>query len=159
MQKMMKHVLRELILLIIGGIVYMGIEMLWRGRTHWSMGIVGGLCFVIIGLLNETYTYEEPMECQALKSAIIITVIEFIAGCIINLKLGWAVWDYSNLPFNICGQVCLLFMILWFFLAFPAIYLDDCIRYFGWGEAYPRYVWVTPMLFKKISKVWNSRKK
>lgn len=158
LKRVTKHVLRELFLLIVGGIVYMGIEMLWRGRTHWSMGIVGGICFVLIGLLNETYTYEESMELQALKSSAIVTVIEFISGCIINLKLGWNVWDYSNMPLNLFGQVCLLFMVLWFFLAFVAIYLDDCIRYLCWKEPYPKYIWATPKLLKRISFLWEGKK-
>lgn len=136
-----RHILREIILSLIGGTLYMGIEILWRGRTHWSMGIVGGACFMLIGLLNEIYTYDEYMEIQALKSAVIVTIVEFVSGCIINLKLGWAVWDYSMLPLNILGQVCLLFTILWFFLTIPAIYLDDWIRYEWWGEPYPKYKW------------------
>lgn len=157
MNKILKNVVKEMILLITGGFSYMLIEILWRGRTHWSMGIVGGLCFVIIGLLNESYTYAESMERQAVKSAIIITVIEFVAGCIINLKLGWDVWDYSNLPFNLLGQVCILFMILWIFLAIPAIYLDDWFRYIWWGEPRPKYIWATPKIVKKICS-WFHRK-
>lgn len=157
LKRVVKHVLRELFLLVIGGIIYMGIELLWRGRTHWSMGIVGGICFVLVGLLNETYTYEESMELQALKSSVIITVIEFVAGCVINLKLGWNVWDYSNMPCNLFGQVCLLFMILWFFLAFVAIYLDDAIRYLCWKEPYPNYVWATPKILKKILNKMKTR--
>lgn len=143
------YLVKELILLLIGGVVYMGIELLWRGRTHWTMGIVGGVCFVLIGLLNEIYTFEQCMEKQALYSAIIVTIVEFIAGCVINIHFGLDVWDYSNLPFNISGQVCLLFSVLWFFLAFVAIYLDDLLRNKLFREGFPEYRWFISTLKKK----------
>ena len=40
-------------LFLIGGRLYTWLELACRGRTHWTMFILGGLCFVIIGLLNE----------------------------------------------------------------------------------------------------------
>ena len=66
MKKLLLHLYRLFILFLIGGIAYMGIEMLWRGRTHWTMGIVGGLCFVLIGLINEVFTFEMYMLVQAI---------------------------------------------------------------------------------------------
>ena len=54
----------EAILFIIGGFIYAGIEIGMRGFTHWSMFIVGGLCFIIIGLLNEWYTWDIPLLLQ-----------------------------------------------------------------------------------------------
>ncbi len=145
----LKHILREFILFIFGGVIYLGIEIAWRGYTHWSMGIVGGLCFVVVGLLNETYDFQECMEIQALKSAGIVTLIEFVSGWILNIKLGWGVWDYSNLPLNVWGQVCPFFMIMWFFLSIPAIYIDDVMRYLWWQEPQPKYIWCIMKLFQK----------
>lgn len=139
MEKIKSYLLKELFLFVLGGLVYMFIEILWRGHTHWSMGIVGGLCFVLMGLINELFSYEMYMEVQAIISSIIITILEFISGVIINIKLGWNVWDYSNLPFNIMGQICLLFMILWFFLSFVGIWLDDFIRWKLFKEEKPHY--------------------
>ena len=79
----------ELLLFLIGGRVYTWIEILWRGYTHWSMFILGGACFVIMGLLNE---YKIPWHwCllrQSVVSAVIITVFEFITGCVVNLWLN-----------------------------------------------------------------------
>ena len=138
-KKVSNYIKKEFILFIIGGIVYYIIEVLYRGYSHWTMAIVGGLAFIFIGLLNEFYTFEMYIETQAIISSIFITIIEFIAGYIINIKLGWNVWDYSNLPFNIMGQVCLLFTFFWILLSIVGIYLDDIIRYFLFDEKKPVY--------------------
>ena len=69
----------------------------------------------------------------------IITVLEFITGCIVNLWLGWNVWDYSNLPLNLLGQICLPFSILWYFISAIGIIIDDYIRYICFDEERPRY--------------------
>lgn len=121
------------LLFIIGGNLYYLIEILWRGYSHWTMFIVGGLCFVIMGLLNEyKFSWKDSLIKQSLISAVVIIFFEFISGCIINLWLGWNVWDYSNLPFNILGQVCLYFFFLWIPLSTFGIWLDDWIRYGIW---------------------------
>lgn len=130
---------RPLTLFGVGGAVYIMMEIFWRGYSHWTMFIVGGLCFVLIGLINEFYTYEMPLARQMLIGACIVTVVEFISGCIINLWLGWNVWDYSDMPFNVLGQVCLPYMVLWFLLSGAAIILDDYLRYWWFDEEYPHY--------------------
>ena len=117
----------------------MGIEILWRGYTHWSMGIVGGLCFVLIGLINEIFTFQMPLWLQDGIAALLVTVIELISGVIINLILDLNIWDYSNMPFNILGQVCLLYTVLWFFLATLAIIVDDFLRWRMFHEEFPKY--------------------
>lgn len=70
---------------------------------------------------------------------IIITLLELIVGTIVNIILGWNVWDYSNLPGNLWGQICPQFTVLWFFLSAVAVYLDDWIRWLLWEEERPRY--------------------
>ena len=120
----------EILLFLIGGRLYTWIEILWRGYTHWTMFLLGGACFVVMGLLNE---YKIPWHwClfrQSVVSAVIITVFEFLTGCVVNLWLGWKVWDYSELPLNLLGQVCLYFFLLWIPLSMAGIVLDDWIRY------------------------------
>ena len=134
----MKIILKELLLFLTGGFAYYLIEIMARGFSHWTMFIVGGLCFVIIGLLNEN-TLKMPLCRQMLLSTLLITVIEFIAGCIINIYLGWNVWDYSDRPFNLFGQICLKNSLYWFFLSGLGIVLDDWIRYFLFDEEKPQY--------------------
>ena len=149
MKRLFSHLFRLFILFLIGGFIYMGIELLWRGRTHWTMGIVGGICFVLIGLINELFTFEMYMLAQAIIGAILVTIVEYISGCIINIHFGLAVWDYSNLPFNIQGQVCLLFSFLWVLLSVVAIYADDILRNKLFGEEMKKYKW---FIFRNCNK-------
>lgn len=130
---------KKLILFLIGGISYYLIEILWRGYSHLSMFILGGTCFVIIGLINEFYDWELLLPQQMLYATIIITLLEFAFGVILNIKLGLNIWDYSNLRFNILGQISLEYMFLWFWLSFPAILLDDWLRYRLFNEERPYY--------------------
>lgn len=137
----MKALCKNLFLFIVGGILYYLIEIIWRGHSHFSMFFVGGLCFVLIGKINEYISWETPVYIQSILGSIIITTIEFISGCILNIWLGLGVWDYSNIPFNLFGQICLPFSILWIFVSFIAIFIDDYIRYLFFGEEKPRYKW------------------
>ena len=125
--KIKNYLIKELILLIIFGITYCGIEILYRGRTHISMLFVGGLCAVLIGMINEI-TPKMNIFLQMFIGAVIVTIIEFFSGYIINIILGLNVWDYSNLMFNYKGQISLIFTVIWFFLSAPVIYLDDKLR-------------------------------
>lgn len=135
----MKALMKLLALFVSGGLIYILIEMLWRGYTHWTMFLVGGICFVLVGLINEGFTFEMPLVFQMVISMFVITAVEFIAGYIINIRLGWDVWDYLELPFNLMGQICLPYMGLWFLLSALAIVLDDYLRYWLFGEEKPRY--------------------
>ena len=101
------------ILAVLGGMLYMGVELLWRGRTHWTMGIVGGVCFVLIGGLNNYLPWEMPIWKQAFCGSALVTAVELVAGVILNLYLGLGIWDYSDLPCNLLGQICLPFSLLW----------------------------------------------
>lgn len=136
----MKQILKYIILFSIGGLLYCGIEMLWRGRTHWTMFFVGGLCFILCGSINEILDWQTPLLKQMLICTAGITLIEFISGVIINIVLKLNVWDYSHLPLNICGQVCLLYSFFWFILSCAAIVLDDWLRYWLFKEEKPHYI-------------------
>lgn len=139
MKQLKDHVIRLLTLFLIGGFAYMGIEILWRGYTHWTMGIVGGFCFVLIGLINEVFTFCMPLWKQDLIAAVLVTIVEFISGYIINIVFQLNVWDYSDVPFNVMGQICLPYMGLWFLLANVAIIVDDLIRWKLFHDEKPHY--------------------
>lgn len=106
-ENIIKMILKYLFLMVIGGMVYYTIEILYRGHSHISMFILGGLCFILCGLENKIFSWELKIEYQMFISALIITVLEFITGYIVNIVMGLNVWDYSNMPFNIMGQICL----------------------------------------------------
>ena len=134
-------VLQLLFLFCVGAFTYMGIELMWRGFTHWTMGVVGGICFLIIGALNEGYNWKMPFPKQVLIGACVITALEFVSGVILNIILGLNIWDYSDMPFNLFGQICLPFSLLWCGLCAIAIVLDDYVRYWFLGGKKPEYHW------------------
>lgn len=139
----MKVFLKYLTLFLVGGAFYYALEVIFRGYSFLAMAVCGGLCFIICGVINERSRCM-PLVLQQLIAATGITVIEFIFGLILNVWLGLNMWDYSNMPGNILGQICPQFMVLWFFLSVAGIFLDDVIRWKFFGEEKPHY-----HLFKK----------
>lgn len=135
----MNKLLKYFTLGTLGGTVYVFIELLWRGYSHWSMFLLGGICFIALGLINEIIPWEMPLTAQMFIGCAIITVLEFITGCIVNLWLGWDVWDYSELPCNLLGQISLRSSIGWYFLSAVGIIFDDWLRYLLFNEEEPRY--------------------
>lgn len=136
----MRTAYKTAVLGIIGGALYCLAEVLWRGHSHWTMALLGGCMFVLIGAINEGYfTYDMPLCDQALWGAAAVTAAELAVGLVVNVWLGWGVWDYSSLPCNLWGQICLQFSVLWFALAIVAVVLDDYIRYWLFDEEKPRY--------------------
>lgn len=138
------RVIRPLVLWGIGGLLYVLLEVIWRGYSHWTMFLVGGICFVLIGAINEIIPWEMPLMLQCIIGTLIVTAVEFLSGCIINIWLGWHVWDYSDMPFNLCGQICLPFSLLWILISAVAIVLDDYLRYWLFKEEKPHYTFLYP---------------
>lgn len=140
----MNKVIKPAALFCAGGSIYITIEILWRAfrgsdPTHWTMFILGGLYFLAIGAINEFFTWGTPFWLQSTIGAVVVLILEFVFGCVLNLWLGLNVWDYSDVPLNILGQVCLPFAFAWFFLAAVGIVLDDYLRYWLFEEDKPRY--------------------
>lgn len=135
----MRTLWKSLILFGIGGFLYYLIECLWRGYSHWTMFIVGGMCFLLIGSINEVFDWDMPIIHQMFYSSLMITIVEFFAGLLLNVILNLNIWDYSNMKFNLMGQICLMYSILWFFLSAAAIILDDYLRYWLFDEEKPQY--------------------
>ena len=109
---------KDIALFCAGGLSYAGLELLWRQRNHWSMVLTGGACFLCLYKLYEKHPNLSTAENCVLGSCI-VTGIEFAVGCVVNLMLGWRVWDYSSMPMNLLGQVCLLYSVLWGALCIP----------------------------------------
>ena len=140
-RSVMLSILKYFILFAIFGSLYVILELIFRGYSNISMFILGGLCGVIVGGLNNWYSWELPVIYQMAISSVIITTLEYITGYIVNIKLGWEVWNYSDLPLNLNGQICLWFSLLWFFLSLIAILLDDWLRYILFNEPIHSYIW------------------
>ena len=115
------------LLFIIGAVGYAAIEVIWRGRTHWSMMIAGGLCFVIFSLVARRLQGRSIL-IKAAVCALGVTAVELIFGVVFNLWLGLGVWDYSSMPMNILGQICLPFTLLWGGIAILFLPLAEVIN-------------------------------
>ena len=133
--------LKYLFLFLIGGFSYFYIEILFRGHSHFSMIICGGLAFVCCGMLNQVLPIKLSFLTQLILSCLIITILEFITGYIVNIKLDWAVWDYSDMPYNLYGQICPAFSIIWLMLSAICIFTDDLIRWKIFDEEKVSYKW------------------
>jgi uncharacterized membrane protein len=135
----MKTLIKTIILFIIGGLSYYRIEILYRGFSDWTMVVVGGLCFLIIGYINISFTWEMSLIKQCLMGSFIVTVIEFCSGMIINKVFSLGVWDYSQMPFNLCGQISLISSLWWIPISLLAIVVDDLLRWKFFKESKPKY--------------------
>ncbi len=106
-----------LFLFLLGGSIYAVIEVLWRGHTHFTMPILGGLCFLVLAYW---YYARFPLWLRGLLGVCSILILEYVAGLLLNRVLGLAIWDYSNLPYSLHGQICLQYGIYWFYLTVAA---------------------------------------
>lgn len=111
---------------LFGGFLYGLTEILFRGYTHVSMFVLGGICFVCIGQIRRWFG-RAPLAKRMLLCTVVITVLEFLCGLLVNVTLGLAVWDYSAMPMNILGQVCVSFSAVWCLLSVPAMRLDAAL--------------------------------
>lgn len=135
----MKAALKHAALALIGGCIYYAIEVAWRGHSHWTMAVLGGICFVLVGGINEFFPWSMPLALQGVIGAAIITALEFMSGVVLNVWLGLDIWDYSAMPLNVLGQICLPFTLLWVPLSIVAVVLDDWLRHWLFGEERPYY--------------------
>ena len=96
------------VLFYLGGASYMTLEFLWRGRSHGSMFLLGGGCFLMLGQLRRLRL---PLPVLTMLGAVSVTGMELAAGLTVNR--AYAVWDYRPMPFNFAGQICLPYTLLW----------------------------------------------
>lgn len=121
------------ILFLIGAVGYGLIEIIWRGYTHISMLFAGGICFNIFSVIHKIYGKKSLLKICIIGSAA-VTAVEFVFGLIFNIILGKRVWDYSKQPFNILGQVCLLYSLFWGLLSIIFVPLaGKCEKYLNRG--------------------------
>ena len=113
---------KNCLLFYTGGAVYLSLELLYRGRSHGSMFLAGGLCFLLIGHLNRVEP-KLPLPLRTVAGAVIVTMVELAAGMAVNRQ--YQVWDYRDQPGNFMGQICPLFTALWIPLSLAAALLFD----------------------------------
>ena len=124
-----------LALIFCGGTAYVAVELCWRGRSHWSMFLLGGVLFWLIGLMDEVWP-GAPLSIQVALGTWTIVCAEFLTGMAVNRLLGLGVWDYTNQKHNLMGQICLPFAAWWTGLAAAAVIGDDLLRMALFGQAF-----------------------
>ena len=119
----------------LGAVIYGLIEVVSRGYTHWTMALTGGAVMVLLNLINRSGRLNLFVRC--LLGAAVITSLEFAVGMVVNVALGWNVWDYSDKAFNLYGQICPIFSLGWFFLSIPAFWICGFVeeKMSGWNHA------------------------
>ena len=135
----MKKLSEYLFLWALGGCIYYGFEILFRGFSHWSRVVLGGICLIFFTVQGRMVHWEDPLWKQILRCTIFVTSMEFITGIIVNKWLRLGVWDYSNLPFQIFGQVCLQFAVIFSGLCAVGILLSGYLLHWVYGEEKPQY--------------------
>ena len=113
---------KQCVLFYIGGSAYMTLEFLWRGRSHGSMFLLGGLCFLLIGKLSGRMK-RMPLALRLLFSSGVITALELGTGLLVNRD--YSVWDYRTVSYNFLGQICLPFSLLWIPVSLLGMHLYD----------------------------------
>ena len=124
---------------MLGGLLYGALETCWRGYTHWTMVLLAAALCIPLDLANERMSWALPLCLQALLGGLAITAGELAAGLVLNVWLELGIWDYSDLPLNLWGQICLQYSALWCVLAGPAIVVFDWMDYFFCDGKRPYY--------------------
>lgn len=127
MSDSIKKALTCALLILLGGSAYVLIEIMFRGYSHISMFALGGICLALIDLTDRSLC-NLSIFSKAAICGLIISAAELAAGIILNIYLKLGVWDYSGLRFNLLGQVCPQFTLIWVALSIPAIHLARAIR-------------------------------
>jgi uncharacterized membrane protein len=109
-----------------GYFLYSLVEIVGRGYTHWTMSLTGGIILAALYSINSLRSLTLWKSCFI--GALLITAVEFAVGIFDNIIMHWEVWDYSDLPLNFMGQICLFFSLYWYILCIPAYYLCRSIR-------------------------------
>lgn len=141
MAAVIKVVSKYLFLFSVGGTAYVFLEYLFRSRSHWTMFLLGGICFLYAGLQSRLGGAGEPFWAPLIRVWLFVLAAEFQTGCLVNIILGWNVWDYSKLPGNILGQSSWQFAVLFLPLCAAAIFLNDSIQWLFFNEKKPHYNW------------------
>ena len=138
-QRSAHNSVRYVTLWLWGGFIYYLIELAWRGHSHPSMFVTGGVAFLCLGIINNYLPRRMNFILQCVAGGLAITVLELIAGLIVNVWLGLGIWDYSGLRFNLWGQIVPHFTLAWMALSAVGFWLDDFLRWKIFGGREPSY--------------------
>ena len=135
----------SVLLWFFGGTLYFLLEVAYKTATghqeriSWTMLVLAVVLCVPVERAGAELPWECPLWLQAAVCAALVTLVEFCAGCMLNLWIGLDIWDYSDIPFNLLGQICLPFSLVWLVLCFLFIVVFDWMRYAVIGGDKPTY--------------------
>lgn len=135
----------SVLLWFFGGTLYFFIEVAYKTATghperiSWTMLALAIVLTIPIERAGAELPWECPLWLQALVCTALVTAAEFAAGVVLNLWLGLGIWDYSALPLNFLGQICLLFSAIWYIMCLVFIPMFDWLLYLVLGGTVPSY--------------------
>lgn len=146
---------KSIVMFSFGFIAYTLIEQFYRQYTFFWSGVLGGLSIILLDKINDEISWDLDLFWQAVIGGVIVTTMEFFVGFIAKYTNIFPVmWDYSNLPYNIDGIICLYFSLAWIALSVIAIFMADAINYYLFDDIIvPHYI-----LFGKIKFSFPKRK-
>lgn len=133
----MKAFSKYLMLLAVGGGLYYSFEIIFRGFSHWSMFCLGGICLIFCTLQGQMLRWEDPMWIQIIRCTVFVVSLEFSTGIILNKWFHYRIWDYTNQPFQIFGQICLPFAVIFSGLCAVGIVIGGYLSYWLYGDEKP----------------------
>lgn len=113
----------------VGVLFYPWIEILYRGYTHISMALAGGLAMAFLYVLA---FFPLSRASKMFLGALFVLILELNIGLICNMVLKLNVWDYGNLPLSFCGQISFIYAVFWFFLCLPFSILAEKLALLLW---------------------------
>lgn len=126
---------------IISGLIYIMLELIWRGRTHWTMFLCAGLCgLVMANINNNLLEFDTDFLKQVIVSALCCTGFEFLFGIMFNGD--FSIWDYRGLwgTIHILGnQVNILFFGIWIIISVFSLPFLDWLQWKLGSEEKPYY--------------------
>lgn len=122
--------LRQLVLFIVGFCIYITIEVCYRGYSYPLMGLCGGIILLMIDCINEKISWDMDILLQGCIGSAIATLFELIIGSICLIYDFELMWDYTNVPFNFNGIICLPFSLIWIGISILGIFIADAINYY-----------------------------
>ena len=128
--------LRYFVFFVFGGMVYVSLELMWRGFSHYSMFLAGGLCFLLLGKL-QMLRPQLYLPLRLLLGAVVITSVELLMGLLFNRN--YQIWDYRRQFMNFHGQICLKFFCLWIPISLAAMWVYEKMDLL-WDNAQSRFL-------------------
>lgn len=120
------NIYKILIIGYIGSFVGVIIEMLWclltRGYIESRAGLVYGPFNLLYGagaiaITLSLYAFRNKGKWISFIGGFVVGgVVEYLCSWGQEMVFGCRSWDYSRMPFNINGRICLLYCIFWGFL-------------------------------------------